>query len=245
MSEHGGEAPRLPTPTPVVRFPTPAPRQSLVARPSDFDSKDYKLFRRQYAIYIMANRDSFVTDEEKILFILSCMKGGLAGQWAENEHEKIIEDGYISSSFREFEERLQGTFSDPNKERNAQHQLSTTRQGFNESAEEFFQKFELNRRAAGYSTGHDSYLIELLERNLKRDIVKTIYTQDLPDSYEGWKRKAIRLDQQERRWRSMFPANAPPPPDSHPARETRHHHPHPPRRDPRHKTRVRGRPSPG
>src|SRR3954470_23825146 len=130
---------------------------------------------------MMANRDNFVTSEDKIFFVLSYMMGGLAGQWAENEYEKIMEDGYVVASFSQFEHRLQGTFSDPNKEHNVQHQLSTTRQGCNETAEEFFQKFELNRRAASYSTGHDSYLIELLERNLKRDIVKTIYTQDLPE----------------------------------------------------------------
>src|SRR3954468_7202792 len=101
-------------------------------------------------------------------------------------------------------------FSDPNKEHNAQHQLSMTQQGFNEMVEEFFQKFELNCQAAGYSTGHNSYLIELLERNLKCDIVKTIYMQDLPKNYEGWKRKAICLDQQECWWRSMFPTTASP-----------------------------------
>src|SRR3954465_9017979 len=138
------------------------------------------------------------------------MKGGLAGQWAENEYERIMEDGYVAATFTKFEHRLQGTFSDPNKERNAQHQLSTTHQGFNETAEEFFQKFELNCRAASYSTGHDSYLIELLERNLKRDIVKMIYMQDLPETYKGWKRKVIHLDQQECRWRSMFPTTASP-----------------------------------
>src|SRR3954467_13043013 len=125
---------------------------------------------------MMANRDSFVLDEEKVLFVLSYMKGGLASQWAENEYEKIMEDGYVASSFGEFEARLQGTFSDPNKEKNAQHQLSTTCQGFNEMVEEFFQKFKLNHQAARYLTGHNSYIIELLEHNLKHDIVKTIYT---------------------------------------------------------------------
>lgn len=193
----GEEAPPAPTPTPIVHLPTPQPRQSLVAKLNDFDGKDYKLFRRQCTIYMMANRDNFITSKDKILFVLSYMKGGLAGQWAENEYEKIMEDGYVAATFREFEHKLQGTFSDPNKERNAQHQLSTTRQGFNKTAEEFFQKFELNCQAAGYSTGHNSYLIELLERNLKHDIVKMIYMQDLPRDYEGWKRKAIRLDQQE------------------------------------------------
>src|SRR3954468_23345570 len=141
----GEEAPPAAAPTPIVYLPTPSPRQSLVAKPNDFDGKDYKLFQCQCAIYMMANQDNFVTSKDKILFVLSYMKGGLAGQWAENEYEKIMEDGYVAATFSEFEHRLQGTFSDPNKERNAQHQLSTTRQGFSETTEEFFQKFELNR----------------------------------------------------------------------------------------------------
>src|SRR4051812_38091194 len=93
---------------------------------------------------MMANQDNFTTSEDKILFILFNMKGGLAGQWAENKYKKIMEGSYVAASFTEFEARLQGTFTDPNKEHNVQYQLSTTHQGFNETAEEFFQKFELN-----------------------------------------------------------------------------------------------------
>src|SRR4051812_9640080 len=86
-------------------------------------------------IYMMANHDNFVTSKDKILFVLSYMKGGLAGQWAEIEYEKIMEDGYVAATFSKFERRLQETFSDPNKEQNAQHQLSMTHQGFNETVE--------------------------------------------------------------------------------------------------------------
>jgi hypothetical protein len=46
------------------------------------------------------------------------MKGGLAGQWAENEYERIMENGYVAASFNKIEARLQGTFSDSNKECN-------------------------------------------------------------------------------------------------------------------------------
>src|SRR3954464_10243301 len=140
----GEEAPPAPAPTPIVHLPTPQPCQSLVAKPNDFDSKDYKLFRCQCAIYMMANHDNFVTSEDKILFVSSYMKGGLAGQWAENEYEKIMEDGYIAATFNKFERRLQETLSDLNKEHKAQYQLSTTCEGFNDTAEEFFQKFKLN-----------------------------------------------------------------------------------------------------
>jgi hypothetical protein len=41
--------------------------------------------------------------EDKILFILSYMKGGLAGQWAKKEYETIMEDRYVAASFGEFE----------------------------------------------------------------------------------------------------------------------------------------------
>jgi hypothetical protein len=112
-----------PTPTPVIHLPTPQPCQLLVTKLNDFDGKDYKLFHCQCMIYMMANRDNFVTSEDKILFILSYMKGGLAGQWAENKYEKIMEDRYVTTTLGKFKERLQGTFSDPNKECNAQHQL--------------------------------------------------------------------------------------------------------------------------
>ncbi|TDL23737.1 hypothetical protein BD410DRAFT_148177 [Rickenella mellea] len=108
-------------------------------------------------------------------------------------------------TFEAFEKDLKSSFEDPNKQRNAQIALSNTRQGLQETAEAFFQRFELNRRAAGYTTGYDQYLMELLERNLKNDIVRTIYSQDLPGDYAGWKKKAIQLDQQGRRLRSMFP----------------------------------------
>src|SRR4051812_7159228 len=97
--------------TPIVHLPNPAPQQSLVAKPLDFNGKHYKLFHHQYAIYMMANWDSFMTDKERVLFVLSYMKGGLAGQWAENKYERIMEDDYIATSFQEFKERLQGTFS--------------------------------------------------------------------------------------------------------------------------------------
>lgn len=91
------------------------------------------------------------------------MKMGLTGQWAENEYDTILEGG-VKTSHSNFFGRLRDNFSDPNEEHNAQHQLSTMHQGFNESTQVFvfFQKFDLNRQATRYQRGQDSYLIELL-----------------------------------------------------------------------------------
>lgn len=93
---------------------------------------------------MLANKDSFDNDKEEILFILSYMKNSLAGQWAENEYNPILEEVDITITFKDFEGRLKATFSNPKKERNAQHQLSTTCKGFNKRAKEFFQKLHLN-----------------------------------------------------------------------------------------------------
>lgn len=155
----------------------------------------------------MANWDNFRTNKEKVLLILSYMKGGLAIQWAKNKYYNIMEGGFVLTALAEFEARLQASFSNPNKKRNAQHQLSTTHQGLNKTMEEFFQKFKLNHWAAGDPQDHDLYLIKLLEHNLKLNIIKTIHTQELPNMYKGWKKKDIWLDQQECHWCSMFPAN--------------------------------------
>lgn len=180
----------------------------FVEKPSDFDGTDFDSFLRQVSLYLVANRNAITIDEDKIIFVLSFMKKGLAGQWAENFYGRILESTTQDfGTYTDFLAALKRQFEDPNKARNAQHKLATTRQGSTETAEAFFQRFELNRRAAGYIDGHDHYLIQVLEMNLKRDIVKSIYTQELPEDYEGWKRRAVQIDQQYRRWNSMFPAS--------------------------------------
>lgn len=187
--------------------PSRAKINTFIEKPADFDGSDFTAFRRQINLYLTVNKDAILGDEERIIFVLSFMKTGLASQWAENFYEKSMADTVKGfGKFDAFMKALQETFEDPNKGRNAQHKLATTRQGQNETAEAFFQRFELNRRAAGYTTGHDDYLIQVLETNLKRDIVKTIYTQELPVNYDNWKKRAIQIDQQERRWKAMFPA---------------------------------------
>src|SRR4051812_35760307 len=74
--------------TPIVCLPPPQPCQLHVVKPNNLDGKNYRLFRCQCAMYMMANRDCFTTSEKKILFILSYMKGGPAGQWAKTSMKR-------------------------------------------------------------------------------------------------------------------------------------------------------------
>jgi hypothetical protein len=49
--------------------------------------KDYWKFFGEVNTFIEAHDADFTTDQVKILFILSLMKEGLAGEWAENFYE--------------------------------------------------------------------------------------------------------------------------------------------------------------
>lgn len=89
---------------------------------------------------------------------------------------------------------MKQAFLDPNEGETARWKLSQLRQG-STTAAEFFTKFDLLRRAAGYETGFDTYLITLLEVALNRVIVKTIIgSGTIPSSFRDWRKRALDID---------------------------------------------------
>ncbi|THH06726.1 hypothetical protein EW145_g3880 [Phellinidium pouzarii] len=74
-----------PAPAPA---PPPAPPPSskiITAKPREYTGgADYLDFKREVYLYIAANSQSFTVDADKILFVLSYLKGGHAATWAEN-----------------------------------------------------------------------------------------------------------------------------------------------------------------
>lgn len=192
-------------------------KKTHVAKPDPFSGKDYKKFIRQVKLFLWANKKDFTSDDEKIEFTLSFMTEGRASKWAENFIDKAIADGTDDypdfGAWDSFLGQLKDSFHDANEAQTAQRNLSSLRQG-STSAEEYFQNFDILRRIAGYSKDHDQYLIELLERQLSESIVTKIYgSETLPTTYDGWKRKAIRFDNLERRLkevrRQQTPQNPP------------------------------------
>lgn len=185
--------------------PPPPKKRSHVAKPDDFTGKDWDKFMRQIMLYIAANKADFDTNESKVLFVLTYMKDGLAGQWANNFIDEVSEEAQEGGepdwgTYQSLIIKLNTAFGDQNKKKTAQEKLSHATMG-NRTASEFLNYFEQQVRAAGYQDGHDQYLIELLERALKPSIVSKIYGQEtVPDTYEEWKSKAIRLDGLEHRF---------------------------------------------
>ena len=91
------------------------------------DAKDWREFRRSYLLYMAAHEDSFGDDKAKILFVLSFMKKGMPGEWAENYFESALSDGF--GTWKEFQELLKQAFEDPNAKKNAQRELEQLHQG--------------------------------------------------------------------------------------------------------------------
>lgn len=131
------------------------------------------------------------------------MTEGIAALWQENFLEDSIINNGQHGTWDEFKDKLQRSFADPNEIKTSQAKLSSLRQG-GKTAEEFFQEFDLLRRKANYTAGHDQYLIELLEENLNESLVIRVYNAEvLPVTYADWKTKAILMDGLDRCLRDM------------------------------------------
>lgn len=197
--------------------PQPVPpavntRKSTLSKPEEFegDYEGYERFKRQFTLYILANPASFPDDQSKILFVTSYMTKRLANRWAQNfidqKTQQAIHAGHPDQvdfgSWIDFMTLLDGTFIDPNKERNAQEALLNWTQG-TQTAESFFNQFDILRRKAGYDTGFDAFLIGLLERNCNPDLVVAVYSGTPPITYDTWKDAAILKDGLRRRLQNI------------------------------------------
>ena len=201
----------------------PAPthkRHSHVAKPEEFDGHDYEKFMQSIQLYVLANRHDFESDVDKILFVLSYMKEGTANLWAKNYIEEFLGDDDDSEpTWQSFRKALEESFQDPNKQATAQNDLANCRMKKGETAEAFFNRFDILRRTAGYTRDHDAYLIQLVEQAVPESIVGRIYgSGKLPEGYEQWKKVVTQLDKLDRRWKerkgfhaSFQPATRPTP----------------------------------
>ncbi|SJL12543.1 uncharacterized protein ARMOST_15971 [Armillaria ostoyae] len=137
-------------------------------------------------------------DKSKILFILSYMREGLAGMWAETYMDDHFDgDQFNVGTYAEFIKELDQAFLDPTLEEYANAKLKTIRQG-RRPVQEFFIEFDRLRQDAGWSEDED-YVATLLPRALNNRLVEKIYYfslpgREVPTTYQGWKERALELD---------------------------------------------------
>ena len=108
----------------------------------DGDAKNYKRFRRTYGTYIYVNGHLFREDYKKILFVLSYMRQGRAGRWADDFVERATtnEDW---GTWEDFKDKMAHDFLDKNEARRAIEELDQLRQGKGTAADYFMELEQL------------------------------------------------------------------------------------------------------
>jgi hypothetical protein len=169
-----------------------------MALPDKFNGTASKAdaFFQQVYLYTTANQDVYNTNEDKIMFILSFMKSGVAGCWA----NVVVDEAMASTTtspwgtYATFLAKAKKVFVNPNKLTNTQHQLTNLQQG-TETVEEFFVEFEQAWHNTGYSTGYNPVLIKKLDLAVNKQVVDKIYDlMVIPTTYNDYKKKAINLN---------------------------------------------------
>ena len=162
-------------------------------------------------LYIHANQKAFPTDESKILFALSFMTEGMPVTWALDFNEEVMSRTVWNfGTWAAFKDKLKVSFEDKEKAKNTHTALHQLKQG-TQTADEFFLQFELLCRAAGITD--DGELVAFLEGGaINRKILTQIYYSNdkLPENYEAWKKKIIKIDGLHRRMK-MWDTPAPRP----------------------------------
>ena len=143
------------------------------------------------------------TDEKKIRFALSFMKGGLPEKFAANFIDQVIEQGVAGvhnwGTLAAFDTLFDEAFKDKNKKSNAENQIALLKQG-SKTAEEFFQEFDQLAFIAGYNDGHHGdILIKLIKDAIHNSIIDSIYNAGtLPNTYADWKVRITNIDNFQR-----------------------------------------------
>ena len=197
-AEGPGEGPIQVDPTDV---PTLAPSSSTshavslkVATPDTFTGNLAKSeeFINSLILYFLG-KGGMMTDEQKITFALSYMKGGTAGQWSRRKIKQLVKNGM--QTWDQFLADFKLAFSDPDPAGTARHKMDMLKQGSG-SVEEYVASF---RELQDETEFNDAALMEKFERGLSRTLVDKIYClQHFPKDLKELMDWALKFD---RLWR--------------------------------------------
>jgi len=177
----------VPTPD---RSPTSATLARVIERPPTYDGKDRAAcatFLNQIRQYFRTNPTLFSTDDEKIDFTVSYLRGK-AFRFVEPHLEK--RDADIFGDFSVFCEKLIANLGDPDLERTSEKALRNLAQTGSVAAysTEFF-------RLAGFVKWNDEALQSQFRSGLKSEIKRAlIYSTPTVSSTKALSEAAIRLD---------------------------------------------------
>jgi hypothetical protein len=174
--------------------------RSFTALPDVFNGnkEEYRRFRRQFGLFITANRSNFREEQSMIWFVLSYMKGGDAELWANAYVDKALEndDWGLWVDFLDVMARDFGNKTEPRK---ALEELGRLQQG-KRTAAEYFLKFEQLADIARVDLDRYPNATLYVEKNVQRVLIDQLYQSDNPPTtYRDYKRRIVVMDEMRRR----------------------------------------------
>src|ERR1700719_4640071 len=105
-------------------------KQLKIAEPECFNGNpaNFRRFKRQYGLYLCANKESYPGDKEKIMFVLSYMKEGSVELWAGSYIDKAVALKNWGN-WEEFMTQLEHNFMDRSEVRQVMEKLDNQKQG--------------------------------------------------------------------------------------------------------------------
>jgi len=162
----------------------------------------FKHFHQAVLLYLSINNHIFHTDEQKIAFVLSYLAEKEATQWREawvRRNTDATTNNITYPTWGVFITELVNDFNPIDEVGDVMHALQTLRQG-SKSAEDISVDWSLLVSRAGIGNAGDTTLINLYQKILNRPLLKKILDSDnVPMTIQGWKDKAVQLDNNYRR----------------------------------------------
>jgi hypothetical protein len=193
-------------PAPILQLPPTSGRPPKAADPEVFtgDRKKADAFLRAVSLNIAIQPNSFPNDQTKILYALSWMQGGSAGDWAANHTRSILEQGVQPfQDWAAFRTRFESAFGDSDRQAQSRQRLRDIKMTRGMTAEEYTAAFEA---IAGRTGFNEDALMDAYEHGLQRGIVEKIHLDTLPTTLAEWKNKALRIDKLWRRFQEQHPS---------------------------------------
>ncbi|EKM48920.1 uncharacterized protein PHACADRAFT_202231 [Phanerochaete carnosa HHB-10118-sp] len=158
-------------------------------KPDAFDGtkSKYIAWKTQMKLYVVTQRKQLPEQFDRVLMILSYMKGGHAGEYVAT----FMKKHFLINEQAEAYDRLQAM------------QMGTL------SAQEFFSKFELCAFQANIHDFevHFQELKSLLEKALRADIIRLLYnlSEELPTTYALYKLQVAHIDLNQQQYQRRNP----------------------------------------
>ncbi|EKM48843.1 uncharacterized protein PHACADRAFT_202328 [Phanerochaete carnosa HHB-10118-sp] len=168
-------------------------------KPDAFDGtkSKYIAWKTQMKLYVVTQRKRLPEQFDRVLMILSYMKGGHAGEYVATYMKKYnTDENTVIQTTAELWTDLDRHFL-IDEQAEAYDRLQAMQMG-TLSAQEFFSKFELCAFQANIHDfeAHFQKLKSLLEKALRADIIRLLYnsSEELPATYALYKQRVVRID---------------------------------------------------